>query len=57
MVSVFSLTSHSRPAPLSPAEIKGFLHCAHVHIGMPWHMFESEHNMCEFTFECVCARQ
>lgn len=41
---------------LAPAEIKGFLHRAHVHVGMPWHMFESEHNMCGFTFECVCVR-
>lgn len=31
--------------PHTPAEIKGFWHCAHVHIGMPWHMFESERNM------------
>lgn len=40
---------------LAPAEIKGFLHRAHVHIGMPWHMFESKHNMCDFAFECACV--
>ncbi|KAA8592905.1 hypothetical protein FQN60_018360 [Etheostoma spectabile] len=25
---------------VSEGEMKGFLHCAHVHTGMPWHMFE-----------------
>lgn len=31
--------------PLAPAEIKGFWHRARVHVGMPWHMFETERNM------------